>query len=633
MKKIYFDVSDELLDGINLLASELNIDISKECLAEFTIEASEVHQDQVNVELNGKKAKISYGGGKIRFFRGLGLVLEQIEQGNEKFSKLETPSFETNGAMFDMSRNAVMRPSTVKYIMRRMALMGLNSFMLYTEDTYEVYDRPYFGHMRGRYSGEEIRDMDAYAKTLGIELIPCVQFLAHLTMALKWKCARDYRDTEDILLVGSEETYKLIDDMLRSIADNFSSRRIHIGLDEAHEMGLGKYLDKHGYRDRFDIFCEHLEKVSAMAKGYGFSPMMWSDMFFRIASADNKYYEPDVDIPKSVIDRVPKDVQQVYWDYYHDDKETYCAMIDKHREFTDNIFFSGGIWTWIGPCPHYSRTIRRSISALTACKEKGIKEVNATVWHNGAESSLITSLPGLQLYAEFDYNGHYDREQLEKRFEFCCGAKFSDFMALETADHPDGGDGNATRYALFNDPLIGLYDKHIEGLNTRRFYGQLKTELEDAGPNSGMLKPAFDMMRSLVNVLELKADFGVRLKQAYDLDEQFQLKALSDESLIISHRIEELRKTHRESWFTYNKPFGWEIFDSYYGTLLSRFSTVRHRISDYLAGEIDNIEELEEDRLWFDCRTEPGEYSIPDLNMRFQRIYTACVSYTVVAGG
>ena len=30
--------------------------------------------------------------------------------------------------------------------------MGLNSLMLYMEDTYEIPEYPYFGHLRGRYS-------------------------------------------------------------------------------------------------------------------------------------------------------------------------------------------------------------------------------------------------------------------------------------------------------------------------------------------------------------------------------------------------------------------------------------------------------------------------------------------------
>ena len=44
------------------------------------------------------------------------------------------------------------------------ASLGYNTLLLYTEDTYEVPDEPYFGYMRGRYSQAELRELDAYAK-------------------------------------------------------------------------------------------------------------------------------------------------------------------------------------------------------------------------------------------------------------------------------------------------------------------------------------------------------------------------------------------------------------------------------------------------------------------------------------
>lgn len=64
--------------------------------------------------------------------------------------------------------------------------MGMNVLMLYTEDTYEVPGEPYFGSYRGRYTKAEIQEMDAYASMFGIELVPCIQTLAHLHNALKW---------------------------------------------------------------------------------------------------------------------------------------------------------------------------------------------------------------------------------------------------------------------------------------------------------------------------------------------------------------------------------------------------------------------------------------------------------------
>ena len=63
-------------------------------------------------------------------------------------------------AMLDCSRNAVMKPEKVKEFAKYLAAFGYNALMLYTEDTYKVKNEPYFGYMRGRYTIEEVKDID-----------------------------------------------------------------------------------------------------------------------------------------------------------------------------------------------------------------------------------------------------------------------------------------------------------------------------------------------------------------------------------------------------------------------------------------------------------------------------------------
>ena len=65
------------------------------------------------------------------------------------------------GVMIDCSRNAVMSVEGLKNYLAILKKMGYNCAMLYTEDTYEVDGEPYFGYMRGRYSKEEMKEIDA----------------------------------------------------------------------------------------------------------------------------------------------------------------------------------------------------------------------------------------------------------------------------------------------------------------------------------------------------------------------------------------------------------------------------------------------------------------------------------------
>ena len=95
------------------------------------------------------------------------------------------------GVMLDCSRNAVMRVESVKKYAEIIKKMGYNTLMLYTEDTYEVNNQPLFGHLRGRYSKKELKEIDAYCNEIGIELVPCIQTLAHISSIFKWENVYD----------------------------------------------------------------------------------------------------------------------------------------------------------------------------------------------------------------------------------------------------------------------------------------------------------------------------------------------------------------------------------------------------------------------------------------------------------
>ena len=96
-------------------------------------------------------------------------------------------NFDLFGVMIDCSRNAVPNVAGLKRFFDIISQMGYNLAMLYTEDTYEVEKEPYFGYKRGRYSASELRELDDYAASVGIELVPCIQTLAHLNAAFRWR--------------------------------------------------------------------------------------------------------------------------------------------------------------------------------------------------------------------------------------------------------------------------------------------------------------------------------------------------------------------------------------------------------------------------------------------------------------
>ena len=197
--------------------------------------------DSVSVTKTGGEVTIRYAN-KTDAFRALGRLLGETDPQAVAREFSESARFDLLGVMVDVSRNGVLRPDTVKALIRRCALMGINTFIAYAEDTYEVPGEPFFGYLRGRYTQKELRDLDAYANVLGMKMFLAIQTLGHLGQVLQWPTYANYRDVDEVLIAGDEPTYKLIERMIAAAAAPFRSRRLIVGMDEAHGLGTGRYL-------------------------------------------------------------------------------------------------------------------------------------------------------------------------------------------------------------------------------------------------------------------------------------------------------------------------------------------------------------------------------------------------------
>ena len=301
-------------------------------------------------------------------FRAAGYLLQWSAEGREEASVHEEPAFEHLTYMVDCSRNAVPTLSFLRTLIRSLALMGYDRLMLYTEDTYEVPGYPFFGYLRGRYSQDDLRALDAYAQGYGVELVPCIQTLAHLNGIFHWPAFDAVHDTADILCCGREETYALIEAMVRSCAETFHSRVMNIGMDEAEMIGRGAFLRQFGYQERFDIMERHLKRVLAICEKIR---LFLHDVeryvfFFKLCNND-AYHSESLQISDEMRSRIPGNVEMVYWDYYSRTREQYDRMIRQHHQFTDRVAFAGGAWKWNGFAPLLHHSVEASRLALESC--------------------------------------------------------------------------------------------------------------------------------------------------------------------------------------------------------------------------------------------------------------------------
>lgn len=507
--------------------------------------------------------------------------------------------FQRFGVMLDVSRNGVMKVEQVKRMIDCLAKMGYTMLELYCEDTFEMEGEPFFGYLRGRYTAKELKELDTYAIEKGIELIPCVQTLAHFTNIVRHPDYNKMIDIYDILLLDEPQTYEFLEKVFSTLAQTFTSRNVNIGMDEAHLVGRGKYLDKHGHVEGYDLLMRHLHKVADIAKKYGFKAHMWSDMFFRMAS-NGDYYGDGV-IPDKVKQSLPENVRLTYWDYYHTDKPTYDKMFDKHLEFGNEVWFAGGAWTWSGFAPLLSQTLASMKPAMQSVREKGIKNVLITMWgDDGKECSFFAMLHGLYAIRQYA-DGNFDEMEIAKGFEKLFGISYADFALLDLPNKPYKGYMISNPWAiakslLYTDPFMGWLDKNIS-IYPPFDYREYAEELAEAAVRVKEYNYIFDCLSKLCCVLDIKAKLGVCLRKSYKEKDFSSLKKMVEEISELESRLQMFHQSFYVLWYKENKPQGFEVQDIRLGGLMRRLSTCKQRLQAYIEGQINCIEELEEDIL------------------------------------
>lgn len=500
--------------------------------------------------------------------------------------------FTSLGLMVDCSRNSVLTVSAVNRLIDLLSSLGYTSLQLYTEDTYTVENEKYFGYLRGRYSMDEIKEMDEHASEKGMTLIPCIQTLAHLSKIFRWKPYWEINDCNDILLAENDRTYELIDNMFASLEKCFKSRSVNIGMDEAHMLGLGKYKDLHGEESRSEIMLSHLNKVLEIAKKHGFKCCMWSDMFFRLAGGD--YYNSGSEVKV----KIPENLELIYWDYYSTDEEHYSKMMRAHKKIADNVSFAGGLWTWTGLVPHNGYALKASRAAMSECIKNGINKVFFTAWgDDGGFCSPFSVLPAIFAVSEYA-KGNFDENSIKQKFFERFSVKFDDYMQIDAPNEislkNEADVVNPSKYLLYNDCFLGMFDSAIPQDCNKKYAGIAANLRKLQIPDE--YKFAFKPVISLCECLSFKAELGLKTRSAYKNGDKKQLGLLlNGDYKNAVNKTEELYENLKEYWNVLYKPHGADVLDLRFGGIMARLKRNAEKLNDYLEGKTDIIEELEEE--------------------------------------
>jgi hypothetical protein len=229
---------------------------------------------------------------------------------------------------------------------------------------------------------DEVRDLVAYAREYGFEVIPEIQSLSHvqyLTATYPEIGEREPAETKEEGEVDLrkadrrpagvyahcycpllEKPYEVVFDLIDEIVDVIRpSRYVHMGHDEVYQIGV---CERCRDKDPADLFAIHVNRLYDYLQSKGLGMMIWSDMLHDCT----RYKTPPA------IDRIAKDIVMLdfIW-YFHLDRDIETRLLDHGFEVVMGNMYSS----------HYPRFAARR-------RRKGVIGAEVSTWCRGDEQTL-----------------------------------------------------------------------------------------------------------------------------------------------------------------------------------------------------------------------------------------------------
>jgi hexosaminidase len=328
------------------------------------------------------------------------------------------PDFPVRGVMLDISRDKVPTTERLHALIDRLASFKINQLQLYSEHTFAYRNHQEVHATASPLDANEIRALDAYCRDRHIELVPNQNCLGHMN---RWLAHERYRPLaiephgfvdpygiarEPMTIEPNDpRSLKLVRELLAELLPLFTSRRVHVGLDEAWELPAG----------RIDDFLAWATTLRGLPELDDREMLMWGDMLAG---------QPDL------LPRLPSGVTVCEWGYddWHPFDERCAALA------------AAGVPFWVAPgTSSWMSILGRVTNARNTCERAA-----AAALAHGAVGYLNTDWGDL---------GHLQQPVISEP-GFAYGAAVS--WCLESNADLDLAAALSTH--VFRDPTGGMAD-------------------------------------------------------------------------------------------------------------------------------------------------------------------------------
>ena len=137
---------------------------------------------------------------------------------------------------------------------------------------------------------DECRDIAAYCRARGLEVIPECPTLSHsdyLLLPHPEYAEREGDEIPDTYCPNHPGIYDYVFEVLGEVIDVFKPTRLHIGHDEFYSMCI---CDRCKGKDPVDLYIADIKRLSDFLTAQGITPMMWGEKLLKAVGPNGKHY-------------------------------------------------------------------------------------------------------------------------------------------------------------------------------------------------------------------------------------------------------------------------------------------------------------------------------------------------------
>ena len=369
---------------------------------------------------------------------------------------VDWPSLVYRGLMLDVSRGKVPTLETLKLLVDYLSLVKMNVLQLYTEHTFHFPHHPRIGEGCGSLSGDEMLELDAYARRHYVELMPNLQSFGHCAHMLAMP---EYAHLAELPEAGwslcpqDEGTYGFLDDLYGDLLPNFSSKTLNINCDETYDLGKGRSADAVRNMGTGRVYLQHILRLRELAQGHGCRIQLWGDILL---------HHPEL------VREVPEDVVLLDWHYgAADDYPSVRTFAESGRTF----WVCPGTSSWNTLFPRIENSNRNIATLARLGAQNGAQGMLNTDWgDHGHYQPIGQCWYGYVYGAEQAWTGGLTQDEtFDSRFGPLFFGDCGDTVVgvirligkLNILDGMPRRNAANSIYALLDDPLVGEMQEQI----------------------------------------------------------------------------------------------------------------------------------------------------------------------------